>query len=55
VRESFRPDDDGHPVRAALVQVVVSGRSTDLDPTTAQRLLRRLRALLETPLLLLAS
>jgi pyruvate dehydrogenase E2 component (dihydrolipoyllysine-residue acetyltransferase) len=55
VREAFRPDADGRPVRAGLVQIVLTGRAADLDPKIAQRLLRRLHALLETPLLLLAS
>jgi pyruvate dehydrogenase E2 component (dihydrolipoamide acetyltransferase) len=55
VRDAFRPDADGRPVRAALVDVVLTCRAAALDPMSAQRLLRRIRALLETPLLLLAS
>jgi pyruvate dehydrogenase E2 component (dihydrolipoamide acetyltransferase) len=55
VREAFRADAEGRPVRAAFVQVALTGRATALDAATAQRLLRRVHALLETPLLLLAS
>ena len=55
VRDAFRPDADGRPVRAALVDIVLTCRAAALDPMSAQRLLRRIRALLETPLLLLAS
>jgi pyruvate dehydrogenase E2 component (dihydrolipoamide acetyltransferase) len=55
VREVFRPDADGRPVRAAVIQIVLTGRAAALGPATAQRLLRRLQVLLETPLLLLAS
>jgi pyruvate dehydrogenase E2 component (dihydrolipoamide acetyltransferase) len=55
VREAFRPDADGRPVPAALVDVVLTCRAADLDPGSAQRLLRRIRDLLESPLLLLAS
>jgi len=55
VRDAFRPDAEGRPVRAALVQIVLTCRAADLDPVSAQRLLRRTRELLETPLLLLAS
>ncbi len=55
VRESFRPDAEGRPVPAALVDIVLTCRAEDLDPASAQRLLRRIRDLLETPLLLLAS
>jgi pyruvate dehydrogenase E2 component (dihydrolipoyllysine-residue acetyltransferase) len=55
VRDTFRPDSDGRPVRAALVNVVLTSRAAALDPMSAQRLLRRIRELLETPLLLLAS
>jgi pyruvate dehydrogenase E2 component (dihydrolipoamide acetyltransferase) len=55
VRETFRPDAAGRPVRAALMNVVLTSRAADLDPRSAQRLLQRIRHLLETPLLLLAS
>ena len=55
VREAFRPDADGRPVPAALVDMVLTCRAADLDSAAAQRLLRRIRGLLETPLLLLAS
>jgi pyruvate dehydrogenase E2 component (dihydrolipoamide acetyltransferase) len=55
VRDAFRPDGNGQPVRAALVSVVLTCRAGELDPASTQVLLRRLRALLEAPLLLLAS
>ena len=55
VREAFRPNADGRPVPAALVDMVLTCRAADLDSAAAQRLLRRIRGLLETPLLLLAS
>ena len=55
VRDSFRPDADGQPVRAALVNVVLTSRAGALDPVSARRLLQRIRELLEAPLLLLAS
>ncbi len=55
VRDAFRPDADGRPVPAALVDVVLTCRAADLDPGSAQRLMRRIRDLLEAPLLLLAS
>jgi pyruvate dehydrogenase E2 component (dihydrolipoamide acetyltransferase) len=55
VRDAFRPDADGRPVRAALANIVLTCRAAALDPVSAQHLLRRIRVLLETPLLLLAS
>jgi pyruvate dehydrogenase E2 component (dihydrolipoamide acetyltransferase) len=55
VRDAFRPDAHDQPVRAALVDVVLTCRAAELDATSTQRLLRRIRELLETPLLLLAS
>jgi pyruvate dehydrogenase E2 component (dihydrolipoamide acetyltransferase) len=54
-RHTFRPDAEGRPVRAALINVVLTCRAAELDAITAQRLLQRIRDLLETPLLLLAS
>ena len=54
-RDTFRPDAEGRPVRAALINVVLTFRAAELDATSAQRLLQRIRDLLETPLLLLAS
>ena len=54
-RDTFRPDAEGGPVRAALINVVLTFRAAELDATAAQRLLQRIRDLLETPLLLLAS
>jgi pyruvate dehydrogenase E2 component (dihydrolipoamide acetyltransferase) len=55
MRDGFRPDADGQPVRAAFVDVVLTCRAAEFDAISAQRLLRRIRELLETPLLLLAS
>jgi pyruvate dehydrogenase E2 component (dihydrolipoamide acetyltransferase) len=55
VRETFRPDAAGRPVRAALINVVLTCRAAELDAASAQRLLARIRQLLETPLPLLAS
>jgi pyruvate dehydrogenase E2 component (dihydrolipoamide acetyltransferase) len=54
-RDGFRPDDQGRPVRAALVHLVLTWRAAELDAMPAQRLLRRIRELIEAPLLLLAS
>ena len=54
-RDTFRPDAEGRPVRAALINVVLTFRAAELDATSARRLLQRIRDLLETPLLLLAS
>jgi hypothetical protein len=55
MRDGFRPDAGGQPVRAAFVDVVLTCRAAEFDAMSAQRLLRRIRELLETPLLLLAS
>jgi len=55
VREEFRPDSNGRPIRAAVVSVVLTSRARELDSTSSQRLLRRIRELLESPLLLLTS
>jgi pyruvate dehydrogenase E2 component (dihydrolipoamide acetyltransferase) len=54
-RDGFRPDAQGRPGRAALVHLVLTCRAAELDAMSAQRLLRRIRELIETPLLLLAS
>jgi pyruvate dehydrogenase E2 component (dihydrolipoamide acetyltransferase) len=54
-RHTFRADAEGRPVRAALINVVLTFRAAKLDAASTQRLLRRIRDLLETPLLLLAS
>jgi pyruvate dehydrogenase E2 component (dihydrolipoamide acetyltransferase) len=54
-RDTFRADAEGGPVRAALINVVLMFRAAELDATSAQRVLKRIRDLLETPLLLLAS
>lgn len=55
VRQTFRPDNDGRPVRAAVATVVLAVRVGAFDPNATQELLCRMRALLESPLLLLAS
>jgi pyruvate dehydrogenase E2 component (dihydrolipoyllysine-residue acetyltransferase) len=55
VRDAFRPDAEGRPVHAALVDVVLTFSAADIDAGAAQRLLLRIRDLLEAPLLLLAS
>jgi pyruvate dehydrogenase E2 component (dihydrolipoamide acetyltransferase) len=55
VRDTFRPDAVDRPVRAALINLALTCRAAALDPVPAQRLLQRIRDLLETPLLLLAS
>ena len=54
-REAFRPDPEGRAVRATLVTIVLTADAGRLDPQQGQHLLRRLRHLLEAPLLLLAS
>jgi pyruvate dehydrogenase E2 component (dihydrolipoamide acetyltransferase) len=54
-REAFRPDAEGRAVGAALITMVLTARTSDLDPQQGQRLLSGLRHLLEAPLLLLAS
>ncbi len=55
VRSEFRPDPKGQPVHAAAATLVLACRAGEFDPASAQSLLGRIRALLETPLLLLAS
>lgn len=55
VREAFRLDSNERPVRAAVTNVVLTCRAAKFDRTSTQGLLRGIRALLETPLLLLAS
>jgi pyruvate dehydrogenase E2 component (dihydrolipoamide acetyltransferase) len=55
VRSEFRPDPEGQPVRATAATLVLACRAGEFDPASAQSLLGRIRALLETPLLLLAS
>jgi pyruvate dehydrogenase E2 component (dihydrolipoamide acetyltransferase) len=54
-RNEFRPDPEGRPARAAVATLVLACQAGKFDPTSAQSLLGRIRALLETPLLLLAS
>jgi pyruvate dehydrogenase E2 component (dihydrolipoyllysine-residue acetyltransferase) len=54
-RDAFRLDADGRSIRVALVDVFLSCRVAELDPVSAQRLLLRIRQLLEAPLFLLAS
>lgn len=55
VRDTFRPDAAGRPARAALMNVVLTSHAAAFEPRSAQRLLQRIRDLLETPLFLLAS
>lgn len=56
VRSEFRPDREGRPVPAAAVTLVLACRTTGkFDSHSAQSLLSRIRALLETPVLFLAS
>jgi pyruvate dehydrogenase E2 component (dihydrolipoamide acetyltransferase) len=55
VRSEFRPDQEGRPVPAAAATLVLACRTGEFDSASAQSLLGRIRALLETPLLLLAS
>jgi pyruvate dehydrogenase E2 component (dihydrolipoamide acetyltransferase) len=55
VRSEFRPDPEGRPVRAAAATLVLARRAGEFDPTSAQRLLGRIRALLESPFVLLAG
>jgi pyruvate dehydrogenase E2 component (dihydrolipoamide acetyltransferase) len=54
-RDTFRPDAEGRPVGVALAHIVLTCRTAELDAASAQLLLQRIRHLLETPLLLLAS
>ncbi len=55
VRSEFRPDAEGQPVGARVATLVLACRAGEFDPTSAQRLLGRIRVLLEAPLVLLAS
>jgi pyruvate dehydrogenase E2 component (dihydrolipoamide acetyltransferase) len=55
VRREFRPDAEGRPIPAAAANLVLACRAGEFDSASAQSLLGRIRALLETPLLLLAS
>jgi pyruvate dehydrogenase E2 component (dihydrolipoyllysine-residue acetyltransferase) len=56
VRSEFRPDPEGRPVPAAAVTLVLACRTTgEFDSLSAQSLLGRIRALLETPVLFLVS
>lgn len=55
VRSEFRPDSRGRPVPATAVILVLACRTGEFDAASAQGLLGRIRALLETPVLLLAS
>ena len=56
VRSEFRPDPEGRPVPAAAVTLVLACRTAgEFDSVSAQSLLGRIRALLETPVLFLAS
>jgi pyruvate dehydrogenase E2 component (dihydrolipoyllysine-residue acetyltransferase) len=55
VRHEFRPDAHGKPVRAAMVNLMLTCRAGEFDRGSAQNLLRRMRTLLERPLLLLAG
>ncbi len=55
VREAFRPDAERRAVRAALLTIVLTARTSALEPQQGQRLLREIRHMLEAPLVLLAS
>jgi pyruvate dehydrogenase E2 component (dihydrolipoamide acetyltransferase) len=56
MRSEFRPDPEGRPAPAAAVTLVLACRTTgEFDSASAQRLLVRIRALLETPVLFLAN
>jgi len=55
VRIEFRPDPEGRPVPATAATLVLACRAGEFDSASAQNLLGRICALLETPLLLLAS
>jgi pyruvate dehydrogenase E2 component (dihydrolipoamide acetyltransferase) len=55
IRDEFRPDSQGRPARAYAVNVVLTCRAEEIDAVSAQGLLRRIRALLESPFVLLAS
>ena len=55
VRRQFRPDAEGRPAPAAAATLVLTGGISEFDAESAQSLLGRIGALLENPLLLLAS
>ena len=55
VRKAFRPDAERRAVRAALLTIVLTARTSALEPQQGQRLLREIRHMLEAPLVLLAS
>jgi pyruvate dehydrogenase E2 component (dihydrolipoamide acetyltransferase) len=55
VRSEFRADAQGRPVPAAATTLVLACRAGEFDSASAQSFLSRVRGLLETPLLLLAS
>jgi len=55
VRSEFRPDREGRPVLAAAATLVLACRAGEFDSASGQSMLGRIRALLETPVLLLAS
>jgi pyruvate dehydrogenase E2 component (dihydrolipoamide acetyltransferase) len=55
VRDEFRPDANGQPVRARIVSIVLTWRALEFDATSMQKLLSRIRGMLEAPLALLAS
>jgi pyruvate dehydrogenase E2 component (dihydrolipoamide acetyltransferase) len=55
VRDEFRPDANGRPIRAKVVRIVLTWRAGEFDATSMQKLLSRVRGMLEAPLVLLAS
>jgi pyruvate dehydrogenase E2 component (dihydrolipoamide acetyltransferase) len=55
VRDEFRPDANGRPVRARIVSTVLTWRAREFDASSMQKLLSRVRGMLEAPLALLAS
>ncbi len=55
VRSEFRPDAEGRPAPAAATTLILACRPGEFDSASAQSFLSRVRGLLETPLLLLAS
>jgi len=55
VRPAFRLDRDGRAISAPTISLVTSCRTAELDPSQAQRLLSRIRDLLENPTSLLIN
>jgi pyruvate dehydrogenase E2 component (dihydrolipoyllysine-residue acetyltransferase) len=55
VRDEFRPDANGRPIRARVVCVLLTWRAGEFDAISMQRLLSRVREMLQAPLVLLAS